>query len=138
MGLKSYKELEVWKKSMELVRKIYGAIRCFPSAEKFALASQLARAAVSVPSNIAEGYGRGSRRDYVHFLHQARGSLFEVETQILIAADLGYLDSPNDILEDIAAVSKMLYGMIAKLHPQPPNPKPQTPTPKPQTPNPKP
>ncbi|RPI59311.1 MAG: four helix bundle protein, partial [Planctomycetaceae bacterium] len=77
--IRSYKDLQVWQKSMELAGQIYEATQKFPADERFGLTSQLRRAAVSVPSNIAEGYGRGTRKDYKRFLQVARGSLYELE-----------------------------------------------------------
>ena len=88
-----FKDLDVWKVSMDLVVKVYEITRGFPKSEQFGLASQLQRAAVSIPSNIAEGSGRGTRKDFAHFLDQARGSLLEVITQLEISRSLNYGDS---------------------------------------------
>jgi four helix bundle protein len=110
----SYEELVVWQKAMELVRLVYQATRRFPLDERFALTDQLRRAVVSIPSNIAEGNGRGSNKDYAHFLSIARGSLYETMTQLRIAKDLGYLDDYSQF-EDIAAeVGRMLGAMLKK------------------------
>ena len=87
------KDLDVWKVSMDLVVKVYEITREFPKSEQFGLASQLQRSAVSIPSNIAEGSGRGTRIDFAHFLDQARGSLLEVITQLEISSSLNYGDS---------------------------------------------
>ena len=87
----SYKELIVWQKAMVLVELVYRHIRIFPSEERFRLCDQLSRAAVSVPSNIAEGYGRGTQAEYARFLSVARGSLYEVETQLELAVRLGFI-----------------------------------------------
>ena len=84
-AIRSYRDLVVWQKAMELVAEIYQRTRAFPMDEMFGLVSQMRRAAVSIPSNIAEGYGRASTGEYKQFLGHARGSLWEVETQILIA-----------------------------------------------------
>jgi four helix bundle protein len=109
-----YEELVVWQKAMELVRLVYQATRRFPLDERFALTDQLRRAVVSIPSNIAEGNGRGSNKDYAHFLSIARGSLYETMTQLRIAKDLGYLDDYSQF-EDIAAeVGRMLGAMLKK------------------------
>lgn len=109
-----YEELVVWQKAMELVRLVYQATRRFPVDERFALTDQLRRAVVSIPSNIAEGNGRGSNKDYAHFLSIARGSLYETMTQLRIAKDLGYLDDYSQF-EDIAAeVGRMLGAMLKK------------------------
>ena len=110
----SYEELVVWQKAMELVRLVYQETRRFPLDERFALTDQLRRAVVSIPSNIAEGNGRGSNKDYAHFLSIARGSLYETMTQLRIAKDLGYLDDYSQF-EDIAAeVGRMLGAMLKK------------------------
>jgi four helix bundle protein len=84
----SYRDLIAWQKAMVLVREIYYATQAFPKEERYGLMSRLRRAAVSVPSNIAEGQARYSRREFHHFLNNARGSLAEVETQIMLANDL--------------------------------------------------
>lgn len=92
MPLRHYQELIGWKKSRDLVAEIYRHTQSFPKDEIYGLTSQLRRAAVSIPSNIAEGQGRLTRGEFKQFLGHARGSAFEVETQLLIAEDLGYLD----------------------------------------------
>ena len=84
--------LDVWKDSMRLAREIYRVSSAFPDSERFMLAAQMRRSAVSVASNIAEGAGRGSRLEYARYLRIARGSLMEVDTQLWIARDLGFLD----------------------------------------------
>ena len=88
MAIKSYRDLDVWKKAMELAEAVYCVTVDFPENEKFGLTSQLRRAAVSVPSNIAEGAGRAGRGDFIRFLSIARGSLSELETQITLAVRL--------------------------------------------------
>ena len=88
-----FKDLEVWRVSMDLVVKVYEITREFPKSEQFGLASQLQRSAVSIPSNIAEGSGRGTRKDFAHFLDQARGSLYEVITQLEISRSLSFGNS---------------------------------------------
>lgn len=114
-AVKSYKELIVWQKAMQLVRMVYDETDHFPKVERYALADQLIRAVVSVPSNIAEGFGRQTDRDFAHFLSQARGSLFEVETQLLIAKDRGYINSMDALSPLIEEIGKMLNGLISKL-----------------------
>jgi len=89
--MKSYRELEVWQIAMELVESVYVLARTFPDREKFGLASQIQRSAVSIPANIAEGWGRKHRREYLHHLSIAYGSLMETETHIMIAVRLKYL-----------------------------------------------
>lgn len=88
---RTYRELIVWQKAMKFVTEIYGVTQRFPSEERYGLTNQLRRAAVSVPSNIAEGQARFSQKEFHHFLSQARGSLVEIETQLLIGRDLKYL-----------------------------------------------
>ncbi len=88
-----FRDLEVWRVSMDLVVKVYEITREFPKSEQFGLASQLQRSAVSIPSNIAEGSGRGTKRDFAHFLDQARGSLFEVITQLELSRSLDFGNS---------------------------------------------
>jgi four helix bundle protein len=100
---------------MELVTAIYGATRTFPKDELFGITAQLRRAAISIPSNIAEGQGRLSEKEFRFFLGQARGSLMEVETQIQIAANLGYLgtEDTRKYLEACAEVGRILNGLIS-------------------------
>ncbi|MCK9211140.1 MAG: four helix bundle protein [Ignavibacteriaceae bacterium] len=115
--IRSYKDLIVWQKSMDLVESIYRITEKLPSKENFGLISQMRRAAVSIPSNIAEGYGRQSRGSYVQFLSIARGSLLELETQIELCVRLKYfkqIDSEK-ILSDILEISKMLTSLISKI-----------------------
>src|SRR3954469_10975594 len=92
MALTHYRELIAWQKAVEMVCTIYRVTSSFPSEERFGLTNQLRRAAVSIPSNIAEGQGRGVSRDFARYLRMANGSRQEVETQIAIAHRLGYLD----------------------------------------------
>ena len=89
----SYRDLRVWRRSMDLVVRVYSETGCFPREEVYGLQSQMRRAAVSIPSNIAEGKGRITDRDRTHFYSQARGSLLELETHILIAQELGYFSN---------------------------------------------
>jgi four helix bundle protein len=115
--IRSYRDLKAWQKAMELVREIYRVSRGFPKEELFGLMSQLRRAAVSIPSNIAEGHAKLSRKEYQHFLGNARGSLAEIETQILIARDLGYINEidMNHVLNLSAEAGKVLNGLINSL-----------------------
>jgi four helix bundle protein len=110
----SHKDLVVWKKAMRLVLNTYRYTKFFPREETYGLAAQMRRAAVSIPSNIAEGKGRYSRKELLQFLVDARGSLLELETQIEIARDLGYLDEVGEVeLADGASeVGRMLNGML--------------------------
>lgn len=115
--LSSYRELLVWQKAMELAVKSYLLSHSFPKSEMYGLTSQLRRASVSVPSNIAEGYGRGSRKEYLQFLFIARGSLKELETQTILAQRLSFTSDENatDFLRDSETVGKMLSALIASL-----------------------
>jgi len=115
--VQSYRDLVVWNKAMQLVTEIYRVSQNFPKEELFGLMSQIRRAAVSVPSNIAEGHGKLSRKEYQHFLGHARGSLAEVETQMMIAQNLGYLNAEvvSRILDLSAEVGRILNGLLASL-----------------------
>jgi four helix bundle protein len=97
MKTKHFRDLLVWQRSMKLAQEIYSLTQGFPKNETFGLTSQLRRSAVSVPSNIAEGQGRLSDKSFAVFLGQARGSLFEMETQIELACGLGFIDNQNSI-----------------------------------------
>jgi len=115
MYLKSYKELIVWQKSIQLVKEIYRLTNNFPKSETYGLSSQMQRAVISIPSNIAEGYSRKNLKEYIHFLHISYGSSAELETQLIIAKDL-YPKFSYDISESfLEEVSKMLNVMISKL-----------------------
>jgi len=117
MSIRSYQDLAIWKKAMELVVQVYQLTRRFPREEMHGLTSQMRRAAVSIPTNIAEGWGRGSRKEYIQFLRIARGSLLELETLLAISRSLRYL-SQEDMQTTLALVeeiSRMLSGLIASL-----------------------
>jgi four helix bundle protein len=115
--IQSYRDLVAWKKAMDLVTMIYRVTNKFPKEELFGLVSQLRRAAVSIPSNIAEGQARSSRGEFQLFLGHARGSLSELETQILIARNLDYVDETetNSLLERASEVGRVLNGLLASL-----------------------
>ena len=115
--LKNYKELNVWQKSYELCLKIYGLTEIFPKEETFGLTSQIRRSVVSIPSNIAECYGRKTTADYIRILYIAYGSVCELETQILLAGDLGFIEKGkwDGIKEDIAEIERMLKALIKSL-----------------------
>jgi four helix bundle protein len=117
MKTKRYRDLKVWQKAMELARKTYQATQSFPKQEMFSLTGQIRRAAVSIPSNIAEGQGRTTDRAFVVFLGHSRGSLYELETQIELAATLGYLENEKaeELLTDCAEVGRMLNGLLSAL-----------------------
>lgn len=118
--MKTYRDLIVWQKSMTLVTDVYKATRTFPREEVYALVSQLRRCAISIPSNIAEGYGRKSTGDYVRFLQIAMGSLFEIQTQLEIARNLEFLsqDHFEKIHESSREIERMLSSLIRKLNNQ--------------------
>src|SRR5262245_11224346 len=115
--IRSYKDLLVWQRRMDLVETVYRITEQLPSAEQWGLISQMRRAAVSVPSNIAEGYARQATGEYRHHLAIARASLLELETQVLLCERLTYLTDVDSkpILRDIDEISKMLASLISKL-----------------------
>ncbi len=112
-----YKELKLWQKAIDMVTHIYKTTSTFPDRERFNLISQINRAAVSIPSNIAEGAGRNSDREFIHFLAIAHASTFELETQLIIAKELSYLSVQQleTLLEKIAELQKMNYVLQRKL-----------------------
>jgi len=107
----NHKDLEVWKKSMDLVEEIYALSKFFPDDEKFGLTNQIRRAVVSVPSNISEGAARKNDKEFIQFLYIALGSLAEVETQYMIAIRLNYINKNQEVENRINEVKKMLLGM---------------------------
>ncbi|HEX9899750.1 MAG TPA: four helix bundle protein [Candidatus Methylomirabilis sp.] len=117
MGEKPHKKLEAWRKAVDLVVAIYDTTRRFPSDERFGLAGQMQRAAISVPSNIAEGAARGSNRGFVNALHIARGSLSELDTQLIIAQRLGYIGEEElaRLALSLSEVDRLLNGLIASV-----------------------
>ena len=114
----SYKDLLIWQRSMDLVERIYKVTGKLPTAEQWGLTSQMRRAAISIPSNIAEGYGRQATGEYRHHLLIGRGSLLELETQVLLCQRLGYLATLeiDSLLDEIQQVSKMIASLISKIH----------------------
>jgi four helix bundle protein len=113
----SYRDLLVWQKAMTLVRLVYEDTRSFPKEEMFGLTSQMRRAAISIPCNIAEGQGRASRKDFRQFLAISRGSLLELETQVLIAQDLELLDetSRKRLSEKTEELLRMLTALMKSM-----------------------
>ena len=107
----NHKDLQVWKKSMELVEDVYVLTKSFPDEEKFGLTNQMRRAAISVPSNLAEGSARKSDKEFIQFLHIALGSLAEVETQYLIAFKLRYIKEDKNFKKRINEVRSLLIGL---------------------------
>ena len=116
--IKSHRDLIVWQKGTELVLEIYRLTENFPKRETYSLVDQLRRAAVSIPSNIAEGRGRSSTKDFVRFLYMAKGSLAEIDTQLFICEKLGYFKEieVKKILNLCEEIAKMLSSMISKLN----------------------
>ena len=114
---KPHHRLDVWKRSLELVTKIYKVTALFPDEEKFGLVSQMRRAAVSIPSNIAEGAGRSSGKQFAYFLDVAQGSIAELETQILISRNLRFLSSSQvePLLHEMGEISRMVLGLKRSL-----------------------
>jgi len=117
MRIDSYRQLEVWQKAVALVTEIYQITRSFPREELYGLTSQVRRAAVSIPANIAEGWGRNTTRDYVHFLRVARGSLLELETHLVIARNLKFIEGTTfeRSAQRTQEVNRMLNGLIRSL-----------------------
>jgi len=113
--IRSHKDLVVWQKSIELAGKVYAASRGFPPDERWGLTSQTRRAAVSIASNIAEGASRAGRAEFLQYLHIARGSLSELETQITIAAEQGFLADPAALHCEIDQIGRLLNGLIRSL-----------------------
>jgi four helix bundle protein len=115
--VRSYKDLVAWQKSMDLVTAVYRASQGFPKEEIFGLVSQVKRSAVSVPSNIAEGHARTSRKEFQYFLSNARGSLAELETQLTIAHQLAFIDETgiNQLLDRLGEVGRILNGLLTAL-----------------------
>ncbi|MES2836220.1 MAG: four helix bundle protein [Bacteroidota bacterium] len=112
--IKTYRDLIVWQKSVAFVTSVYTTTKLFPQEEKFGIVSQLNRASVSIPSNIAEGYGRESSKNYLQFLKIARGSLMETETLIEISKNLNFINelTYNSMTNDLNEISKILQGLI--------------------------
>jgi four helix bundle protein len=113
--IKGHKDLDVWKRSIDLVLQIYKVTDTFPKHELYTLTSQMRKAAVSIPSNIAEGAGRKNRKEFIQFLYVSLGSLAELETQLIIAEKLGYFPSAEPYETAIVDIKKMLNGLIGYL-----------------------
>lgn len=124
MKAKTYKQLVVWRKSIDLTKEIYLLTSAFPKSELYGLTSQMRRCAVSIPSNIAEGNSRSSKQEYARFLTIAMGSIFELETQLLIAMEVGYItreayDATAGAIDEVEA---MLAALKRRLLSQSPSP----------------
>ena len=115
--IRSYKDLIIWKKAIDLVVDIYKIVKSFPREELYALSDQIKRSAVSVPSNIAEGQSRQHTGEFRQFLYIALGSLAELDTQLIIAHRLGYIDSINNemLATEVLELRKMIFSLISKL-----------------------
>jgi four helix bundle protein len=115
--IKNFRELDIWKKGIELVKVIYKTTEKFPSHELYGLTSQMRRCAISVPSNVAEGFRRKYPKEFKQFLNFALGSLAELETQIVIAKELGYLKNEGEkhILEFVDHISRMITNLLKKV-----------------------
>ena len=113
----SYRDLIVWQKGMALARGIYAATEAFPAREMYGLTNQVRRAAVAIPSDIAEGKGRISKKEFVQMLSRARGSCFEVQTQLELSHDFGFLDDTRSaaLSSDAAEVGRLLNGLITSI-----------------------
>ena len=117
MGEFGYEKLDIWKEGMELVEAVYRLSKSFPPSEPFGLTAQLRRSAISIPSNIAEGSGRGSKPAFVNFARISQGSLFEVRTQLEIAVRIGFVTEEEvaPIMERAVKLSRMIDGFIKSL-----------------------
>lgn len=112
----SFKDLELWRRGIDLVEDIYKLTAEFPASERFTLIPQMRRAAISIPSNIAEGQGRKNPKEFTQFLFIAKGSLCEIETQLIICERLGLIKDLSDMTEKIKVMRMMLIGLINKLN----------------------
>ncbi|MEW6102436.1 MAG: four helix bundle protein [bacterium] len=126
--MKNYKELEVWKKAINLVIEIYKITKSFPLEERYGLTSQIQKSVVSIPANIAEGWGRSSTKEYIQFLIIARGSLMELDTHLIISQKLNYIQIEilEGIQREIESIGRMLNRLIQSLKHQSPIPNPQS------------
>lgn len=117
MAIHNYREIKIWQKSRILVKEVYQLTSNFPKEEVYGITSQARRSSVSVPSNIAEGAGRGTNKDFSHFLDIARGSVFELETLLILACDLDFLQEENllKVLDLTSEIIKMLNSFQDKL-----------------------
>ncbi|MBP7009782.1 MAG: four helix bundle protein [Kiritimatiellae bacterium] len=117
--MSDYKELEAWQIAMDLAQEVYRLTRDFPKEEIYGLTNQIRRAAVSIPSNLAEGAARAGNKEFLHFLHVARGSASELETQLFLAIKLGYLRDSVDLLALLSSTRRLINGLIRSLKEKP-------------------
>ncbi len=122
--LKNFKELKVWQRSYQLCRDLYKITKSFPKEELYGLTSQIRRSAVSIPSNIAEGYGRKTTPDYIRSLYIAYGSICELETQVTLSSDLNYMidNDTHAVVKEIGEIKRMLKALIKALENKHSNP----------------
>ena len=111
MSMRSYEDLLVWQKAMLLAKMVYVIQKQLPKEEVYGLGDQIRRAVVSVPSNIAEGFGRETDKEFKHFLSIARGSLYETKTQLELAESLGFLRMPSELVDLFSEVAKLINGL---------------------------
>ena len=115
MAVKTYEDLVVWQKAMLLAKRVYGVQKQLPKEEMYGLGDQIRRAVVSIPSNIAEGFGRDTDKEFRHFLAIARGSLFETKTQLQLAESLGYLTIDSEVFALFDEIGRLLNGLCRSL-----------------------
>jgi len=113
--IRTYRDLDVWKNAMNLAENVYVVTKDFPLEERYGLTSQIRRCAVSIPSNIAEGFMRKNTKEYVQFLHIALGSLGELDTQVELSMRIGFIKEEQNLNENITRIRKQLYGLIKVL-----------------------
>ena len=119
MRIHNFRELVAWQKAMQLTREVYLLTNSLPANERYGLTSQIQRAVVSIPSNIAEGAGRPTEKELVHFLSFALGSAYELETELLLAGEFGYIDAEQSkqINKEVVEVQKLVYSLMKKFNP---------------------
>jgi four helix bundle protein len=115
--VKTHRDLQIWQKSMDLVTNVYKEVENFPDYEKFGLTSQIRRSSVSIPANIAEGFGRRSKKEFRRFLNISMGSLFEIQTELEVSYNLKYLDKDTfeQLYEDTREIERMISSFISTL-----------------------
>ncbi len=113
--LETFQDLEVWKKSHRVVLRIYSLTKDFPKDEKFGLVSQMRRAAVSIPANLAEGFKKRTQKDKSNFYNIAQGSLEEIRYYLILARDLNYLSDSKELIDSVDEIGKMLHGLIRSI-----------------------
>lgn len=115
--VKTHRDLQIWQKSMDLVTNVYKEVENFPDYEKFGLTSQIRRSSVSIPANIAEGFGRRSKKEFRRFLNISMGSLFEIQTELEVSYNLKYLEKETfeKLYEDTREIERMISSFISTL-----------------------